>query len=142
MNSKSLGFTLVEIMVASVILFAVLSTVSMVYRGAILSSTKAAEHLQINAQVQPLLEQIETQVRAMSSTNQENLTFEGQSNQVKFEVSASLIDFRAAPDRFNPDSGEYIELPLKYKLWRIHLQLSYNNTNKSFTFTQLGWLDA
>lgn len=141
MNRKGAGFTLIEIMVASVILFMVLGTVSIVYRGALLSSSKASEHLLINAQVAPLLSLAESHIRSESKTEKEQLKLEGSSNDVRYSITASLIDFRSPPQRFDVDSGSYQTPPKKYKLWNVELMLTHNGITKNFVFKQLGWLD-
>ena len=50
-NKKSAGFTLLEVLLAAFILFLVITSVTLVYRGAILSSGKAERSLLISGSV-------------------------------------------------------------------------------------------
>ena len=63
------GFTLIEILVASVILFASLAVVSMIYRGAYLSSEKATQHVNISKVLPAVLSTIEYEIQQHSLTS-------------------------------------------------------------------------
>ena len=58
--SRQRGFTLLEVLLAGFILFMVLSSMTLVYRGALLSSEKASRALSIAAAL-PMIRVIVTQ---------------------------------------------------------------------------------
>jgi len=141
-KKESKGFTLVEVLVASLILFSVLATVSMVYRGAISSSTKATQHLKINSVIQALITHIEHEVNLNSKTDNNAIEYEGVMNGVSYKWKGKVAKFESAPQRFDLDSGNIVTPPKKFKLWDIDLFLEYKSTKKQFNFSQIGWNDA
>jgi prepilin-type N-terminal cleavage/methylation domain-containing protein len=138
---KHSGFTLVEVLVASVILFSVLASVSLIYRGAILSSEKASNHIAINAEVKQIIAQIEKIVLEKSKGQETHAEGQGKSNAVGYRWQASLERISSAPAKFDPDSGNFVTPPQKYKLWLVNIDLSLNKTTKHYVFYQLGWND-
>jgi len=63
-NNNQSGFTLIELLVATIILFMAMGAVSLIYRGAFISSEKASNHVNIVANVPALLSQIKQQVQS------------------------------------------------------------------------------
>jgi type II secretory pathway component PulJ len=142
MNKPSGGFTLVEVLVASVILFSVLAAVSLVYRGAITASTKATQHLVLNAEVRGIVIQIEEALYKVSLTEKDETSLEGKVNGVSFNWHAEVVDYRSAPQKFNVDIGQFVTPPKKYKLWQVTLELKHGGLTKQYQFFQLGWNDV
>jgi prepilin-type N-terminal cleavage/methylation domain-containing protein len=139
-NSK--GFTLIEILVASMILFASFATVALLYRGALLSSDKAANHLQISAVVPEVLGQVRKSIRMQGKQPLEQLQGSGAMWQVRFEWQAQLEEFKAPAPIFDVDTGQYIEQPAKYKLWLVDLTLDHDGTQREYSFEELSWNDS
>jgi len=135
------GFTLVEILVASVILFASIAMVSMVYRGAYISSEKADGHINITSVLPAILATIREDIRAQGNSNSTQLTQQNNMWDVDYNWSASLLQQKSAPERLDPDSGEFITPPKKYKLWQVDLTLKRNKLIKQYQFNELSWLN-
>lgn len=135
------GFTLIEVMVASVILFSVIATVSMVYRGAFLSSEKANSHINLASVLPAVLATIQQEVQACSRTSETEINQNSSAWQVNYQWSAKLLKYKAAPEKLDVDSGNYIKPPLKYKLWEVFLILELNGLSKQYTYNELGWTD-
>ncbi|MBQ4849241.1 type II secretion system protein J [Pseudoalteromonas sp. MMG012] len=142
MSKRQQGFTLVEVLVASVILFSVLAVVSLVYRGAITASVKATQHLKINAEARMLIVKIEQSILELSTSEINKTQQKGQVNGIEYIWKAQVIDFRSAPKKFDVDLGTFIVPPRKYKLWRVTLNLEHGGVSKELTFHQLGWNNA
>jgi len=135
------GFTLVEILVASVILFASIAMVSMVYRGAYISSDKADGHINITGVLPAVLATIRDDIRAKGNSNLTELKNEANMWDVNYQWQASLLQHKSAPRKFDPFNGGFVTPPKKYKLWQVDLTLKRNNLIKQYQFNELSWLN-
>jgi len=138
---KNSGFTLIEVMIASVILFSVIATVSMIYRGAFLSSEKANNHINITGVLPSVLAIVQQNIREQSKNSLTELREQGNAWQIKYQWSAKLLKFKSAPDKLDVDSGDFVKPPLKYKLWQVSLTLEAKGLTKQYSYNELGWTD-
>ncbi len=138
-KSEIAGFTLIEVMVAAVILFSVIATVSMVYRGAFLSSEKANNHINLTSVLPSVLENIKKDIQDVSLTNVTEVVQNSSAWLVKYQWKAKVIQFKSAPEKLDVDSGNFIIPPKKYKLWEIDLTLEFNGLVKQYRYNELGW---
>jgi len=135
------GFTLVEILVASVILFASIAMVSMVYRGAYISSDKADGHINITGVLPAVLATIRDDIRARGNSNLTELINEANMWDVNYQWQASLLQHKSPPKRYDLDSGSFVIPAKKYKLWQVDLTLKRDNLVKQYQFNELSWLN-
>lgn len=133
------GFTLIEVLVASVILFSSIATVSMIYRGAFMSSEKANTHITINGVLPSILSSIRHEVRSQANSEQTQLSGISSAWEVSYKWQATLQKFNSAPSRLDPNSGQLVTPPPKYKLWEITLDLQYGGITKIYQFNELSW---
>jgi prepilin-type N-terminal cleavage/methylation domain-containing protein len=133
------GFTLVEVLVASVILFSVIATVSMVYRGAFISSEKANNHIQMSAVLPSVLANIRDEIRKAGNSSVQEITGNNTSWNVSYLWQANLVAQKSAPEIIDVDSGNFITPPAKYKLWQVTLILKRNTFTKEYNFKELSW---
>jgi len=138
---KTSGFTLVEILVASVILFASIAMVSMVYRGAYISSDKADGHINITGVLPAVLATIRDDIRARGNSNLTELKNEANMWDVNYQWQASLLQHKSPPKRYDLDSGSFVIPAKKYKLWQVDLTLKRDNLVKQYQFNELSWLN-
>jgi len=141
LHNKSNGFTLVEVLVASVILFASIATVSMIYRGAFISSEKANKHINISGVLPSILATIREDIRQQGNSTRTDLKNESTAWQVSYRWQASLVGYKAAPPFFYPDIGKMSNPPQKFKLWSVQLILEYSGLTKHYQFHELSWND-
>lgn len=134
---KSRGFTLIEVLVASFILFLVIAAITMVYRGATLSSFKAQRVLQFSALVGPISEQVRIEVR--NSEQGSELNGQGKMGGIDYTWQANLVEQSTAPLRYNVDSGEYEAGDKIFGLVLIDLQLKLNNGIRDYQFHEVHW---
>jgi len=139
---KIQGFTLIEIMVSAVILFSVIATVSMVYRGAFISSEKAAKSIEIVGVLPSILATLREDIRQQGKSSLTELNHSDNVWGVNYNWKAKLIDFKSAPEKFDVDSGKFITPPKKYKLWQVTLTLEKNGLSKQYQLKELSWLDV
>ncbi len=133
------GFTLVEVLVASVILFSVIATVSMVYRGAFLSSEKANNHINISGVLPSVLANIRTGIRDNSLEN--SLTGKSEAWGVNYQWQARVIEQKYPPKKYDAFTQQLTKAKIYYKLWQVNLILEYNGLTKQHVFKELSWVN-
>jgi len=133
---KAKGFTLIEVLVSSFILFLVLAAITMVYRGALLSSNKAERTLKFSSMVEPISEQIRLQLQ--SSTNNE---FQGQGSmgEVTFKWVAEQEFSKKAPALLDAEAGSLTQGSKIFRLWHVSLTLQLNNATREYYFKEVSW---
>lgn len=136
-NNK--GFTLIEILVASVILFSTIAIVTVIYKNAMLVSEKANNHVVISGFVPIMLSNIRQEIRGQGDIETQLLKGSGNSWGVDYRWSANLIEFKSAAVRYDPDTGKDVSYPAKYKLWNVILNLNLNGTQQQHQFKELSW---
>lgn len=135
------GFTLIEILVATVILFTSIATVSVIYKGAYLSAEKANAHVTISGVIPMVLNNIRQDIRAQGNSELTELSGKELAWGVNYNWSAAQIAFKAPPDVYDPDNGNMLSSPNKYKLWQVDLIVSYKVARKSYQYNELSWND-
>lgn len=138
--SKSKGFTLIEILVASIILFSVIATTSLVYRTAVTSSLKAEEHLYFTGVMPSIVTNIAEEVLELGQEDLDTLEGSGSALDVKYQWKASLLTFERAPEKLDVDSGNFVTPEKKYKLWQIELLLERNGKKIMYQYNELSWV--
>ncbi|WP_286271764.1 type IV pilus modification PilV family protein [Thalassotalea hakodatensis] len=133
----SRGFTLIEVLVASFILFLVIASITLVYRGAILSSGKAERTLLFSAAVETISESIKANIQA--SNQQEIMEDQGQWGRVTFSWIAKPAYISAPPERISLASGELEKSINQFVLWNIELQLSIDKAIREYHFNEVSW---
>ena len=136
---KIKGFTLIEVLVATVILISSLAAISMVYRGAFVSSEKADNHMIISGVIPSVLSSIQQEIRANDQSDL--LQGEGRAWDTEYRWQANLVDFKSAPARFDVESRKLVTPAKRYKLWQVTLSLTYNNMSKDYQYNELSWIN-
>jgi len=140
-NNRTHGFTLIEVMVASVILFSVIATVSMIYRGAFISSEKANNHINITSVLPSVLAIIRDDIRNKENAKATLLTNKANVWQVNYQWQANVVEQKFPPKKFDPFTSELTNSPKKYKLWQVQLSLESNGLSKSYSFNEISWVN-
>jgi prepilin-type N-terminal cleavage/methylation domain-containing protein len=135
--SRNRGFTLIEVLVASFIMFLVIASVTMVYRGAILSSGKAERTLLFSSKAESISEQIRIQIQ--SSNEQAEIQGQGSMGKVNYSWSATPIRVAKAPAQFNLALGEMDSGKTVFRLWNITLTLTLGLATRSYQFSEVSW---
>lgn len=135
--NKSAGFTLIEVMIAGVILIISLATMTLVYRGAALSSQKAADNIEFSASVGLIFNTIQGRVRGANAV--EPVSGEGVIEGVKYHWTSRLIEKKGAADRLDPESGEFQAQPERFYLWDIQLIVERGSKQRTYHYKELSW---
>tara|TARA_B110000046_G_C12725676_1_gene286454 strand:- start:114 stop:524 length:411 start_codon:yes stop_codon:yes gene_type:complete len=129
------GFTLLEVLLAGFILFITITAMTMVYRGAILTSSKAEASLTMSAALPFIRPLVTDQIRA--KTEPDDRLGAGQYGTVNYSWTA-IVSHRGRP------SLEMLEVNgagdvYEYLLWNVQLTLSLNNRVEKYIFQEMTW---
>jgi len=131
--SKQRGFTLMEVLVAGIILFLVITTVTLIYRGAVLSSTKAESAVIINGSLPAIINLVQAQIQSDMQAEKTQISGEDSFGKVNYQWRARLLSAKGALPRYVP-GGSPVEQPKRYKLWGVELQIHYQGSTREFSY--------
>ena len=128
------GFSLLEALIASFILFIVLVGVSRLFSTATNSSIQATKNSALNYQVVPILESIRVQLhqqkKRSGSGRWQNIEYRWQANE---DLEKNAISS-------NVDSlGTDAQRGAKIKLFKVSLWVSYQGIEKQFEYREVSW---
>ena len=138
MNKSSQGFTLLEILVASTILFSSIAVVSLIFKTSYVASEKATIHVEQAGIIKALVTSIQLTIREKTQQNTNNLNGSGVIWGVPYEWQAELIANKPPPNKFNADTGNVESYSARYKLWNVVLSTGKNN-KRQFEYNELSW---
>ncbi|XQW85901.1 PulJ/GspJ family protein [Thalassotalea piscium] len=133
------GFTLIEVLVATVILIISITVVSMIYRGAYIGSEKANNHIMIKTALPAILATVRSEIRQRSNSNDTQLEGRNKVWDTQYYWTAQLKEFKSPPAHMDVDAGGFVTPDKKYKLWEVALTLTMKQTTKSYQFKELSW---
>lgn len=132
------GFTLIETLLAGLILFAVLAVASMSYSGAMGSSLKAQNRIEMAKSVPFILEKLRLDMRQRSQQSN-NMSGNGQIMGTTYSWQAVIKQRGAAPSQLNQFTGKFEEGPKRFKLWEINLKLEYKGYETTKLVHEVTW---
>ena len=139
--ATSKGFTLIEVLVATVIMISSIAAITMIYRGVIVSSERAAANIQISSVVEATLGEIKEQIQTLSDKEITNLNGNGSQLNISYSWSAELLNFEAAPPTYDIDQARLIQPEEKYMLWSVTVSFSHKNVRKEYSYREVSWLE-
>ncbi len=136
MVRQQAGFSLVETLVAAMILFAVLSSAFLAFQGSILASAKAQSRIELLASVPLIRIDISQRLRSTS-----NLSGRGVVGLFRYSWSATP---RVVGSAFNQSLGNApspSSEDREFILWDVVFQVESSDSQRKFTFVELAWSD-
>ena len=134
----SRGFTLLEVLLSAFILFLVLTSSTLVYRGALLSSGKAEQALKLTEVVLPVRRIISDQIQSgigdfnqMSGNRQGQGSFGG----VEYDWVAVLSLVSTQNQTVVEEEGPR----LKFFLWSVDVRLREGRAVRKYRFSEISW---
>ncbi|CCQ10319.1 hypothetical protein PALB_11840 [Pseudoalteromonas luteoviolacea B = ATCC 29581] len=137
---KHSAFTLLEVLIASVILFSAIALMTVIYRGSLNASNTASAHLKLNTPVRSIIQEIKSEITNLDPTVSDVKGNEGVAFGVKYSWSATIAKSGFPPKQFDPDMGSFIDAKNEFRLWNVTLELEYNNKKKVYSYQELGWV--
>lgn len=135
MNSNLRGFTLIEVLIASLIMFISLGVFTSVYRGALISSEKAELNISRSNSVYLILERISSDLKVNHMKNE----MEGEGNvlKVNYQWKAKVSQMSKPPARYFGSERSQVDHVMK--LWNIELVVIKNGSRKSYNYVEKSW---
>lgn len=132
------GFTLIEVLIAMTILFALVTTGLVAFQNAQNNSQRATRVIKLLNQVEYIKHSIKAELLQNPMATAGTGSFAGVSYQWQAETTALL----AAPPTIDPDSGVDTVPEPRFRLAQISLTLSLGSTERQFYYQELTWLAA
>jgi prepilin-type N-terminal cleavage/methylation domain-containing protein len=130
------GFTLVEVLIAATILFAVMTAATEAYRGALESSRRAEATVRVLTPL-PL---VTAAVRdALRSNPRERLEGEGELLGVPYRFAARTLRYGAPPTRFDPTQEDFRVYEPRFRLYDVQLEMGRGTGRRTFAYQELAW---
>nr|WP_206484699.1 prepilin-type N-terminal cleavage/methylation domain-containing protein [Thalassotalea sp. G2M2-11] len=148
MNYKSVvaknhkGFTLIEVLVAAMILFSSLAIISVIYRSALIASDKAEKHVNIANIVPNILTNVQLDIRSQANQDNKFISGKGADWGAEYSWSANLIDYKSPLPVYDIDTGNFTEKAKKYKYWQVSLIVFIGKTQQQFSYNEVSWNDS
>lgn len=128
-----------EVLVAGFIMFLVIATTTLIYRGAVLSSHKAERSIYINGLVPVIADTIQAEIRLKGQGNVEELSGNASMGEADYSWTAKMIDFQAAPPQMLPEAGLSVDQNKRFKLWQVELDASYKEYERQYRYVEFSW---
>ncbi|REL26106.1 prepilin-type N-terminal cleavage/methylation domain-containing protein [Thalassotalea euphylliae] len=143
------GFTLLEVLIASLILFATIAVVSILFKSSFIASEKAQQKLEHTAVVPAVLSVISQEIQEKTTATAKELGNKGQMWGVNYHWQANEVAFKAPPDKFDQETGNTENQDNRYKLWQVELTLGSDNTSAKgnepgslqYRYKEVSWLN-
>ena len=134
------GFTLVEVLIAAVIMFTVLATATLALRGALVASERASRTTELLAPLPLITSTIRDSLRDTArATPTPEHSGAGALFGVDYWFRAELIRSGAPPPRFDPAAQDFIEYAPRFGLYDVELTLEREGETSSFIYQELAW---
>lgn len=134
------GFTLIEVLIAAVIMFTVLATATVSLRGAMHASERASRKTELLAPLSWITPTIRERLREYPGDNlATERSGEGVVFGVEYRFHASLVRSGAPPSRFDVDAAEFIEYAPRFGLYDVELELEREGEKSRFVYQELAW---
>jgi Tfp pilus assembly protein PilV len=135
-NNKG-GFTLIEVLLAGVILIISVSAMTLIYRTATISSLKASNSVKFQGNISLIIQTIQNSIRNGKAINP--LSGEGRIDDVFYTWRSVLSEKSGAPARFSVNKNGLDVQPDKFYLWDVYLTVEMASVTKTYEYKELSW---
>ncbi len=128
-----------EVLIAGFILFLVISTTTLIYRGAVLSSHKAERSIYVNGLLPLIIDSIDSDIQ--SNGQDKTLSLNGRDGMglSSYTWSAEVIDYQAPPQRSVAESGITEAQAKRFKLWQVIVNVEYDDYQREYRYLETSW---
>ena len=130
------GFTLLEVLIASTILFAALAVASETYRSTLMASSRSQTVVEMLTPLPLITSSIRNQLR---SNPVERLEGGADMMGVQFNWQAETVRYEPPPSRFDPDELDFKTYPPRFRLYDVRLELQLRGQNRVYLYQEIAW---
>lgn len=134
---KQTGFTLIETLIASVIMFTAIGLAVLAYQSSNKAVEASEQTLLMLTPVPLLLDTIEQRLQNVPA---QRYSEAGTALGIAYQWTAEPAAMFAPESRFDPERGDFVQYSPRYVMYNIRLELSVGNRVKTFEYQRLGWL--
>lgn len=139
-RQRQRGFTLVEVLIAAVIMFTVLATATLSLRGAMTASERASRTTELLAPLPWITTTIRDNLREkVNDMATPEHSGEGVLFGVDYRFRAELVRLGAPPPRFDAVAADFIEYSPRFGLYDVELTLEREGETSRFIYQELAW---
>ncbi|WP_462170288.1 PulJ/GspJ family protein [Pseudoalteromonas xiamenensis] len=139
-RSRALGFTLLEVLVAAVILFSCVMSITLVYRTSLLSAEKAIGKLQQASIVPSTLELVQLEMRRNNKPEiGQIIKGNGEQFGIPYYFNAQVIKLASPPDKLDYSTGGMEKYPNKFVLYKVTLEIGIK-AKLIYEYNEIAWL--
>ena len=129
------GFTLIEVLVASLIAFISLSAFTLVFRGAIIASEKAESALLTTSIATVVTSDISSEIASNKIEN--SLSGKGELLEGTYFWEAKVVDTIKPPARFV--GAEISQAEHRLKKWKVSFNVTINGRSREYQYEEISW---
>jgi prepilin-type N-terminal cleavage/methylation domain-containing protein len=130
------GFTLIEVLIAAVILFTVIAVASQGYTVALGASRRAERVVELLTPLPLITNNVRNAIRASRLPSVDG---DGELLGVRYRFEARTAAFGAPPARFDPDVGQFREYRPRIRLYDVALTLRRGDVARRYSYQELSW---
>lgn len=129
------GFSLLEVLLAGFILFSVLATTTLVYRGALIASGKAEITLEMVSAASSIKRIVREEFREGILAG---ITVgRGEFGELSYLWTATVV-FEGQPEPLMQEEG-FLGADFRYLLWHISFEVQRGDIRRSYYFREISW---
>ena len=140
MVKQNRGFTLVEVLIASVILFMSVAVVSEIFRTSFVASEKAELRIAEAGLVPAMVNLIQEDIRQQTTAKTKALSGEGVLWGKAYRWQAERLAFAAPIDRYDVDTGKEQSYGKRYLLWQVSMSVGVEPKVRHYQFKEFSWV--
>jgi len=135
--NRQAGFTLIEVLIAATLMFAVIAVAAETYRGALLASRRAENVVGMLAPLPLIVAAVRSSLRDEPVERKDGAS---ELMGVSYRYEATTSRFGAPPRQFSPDVGRFVEYAPRFRLYDVRLTLRYQGQERVYVYQELAWL--
>ena len=131
------GFTLIEVLIASIILFLFLAIASQAFSQSAVASEKAERAAKVAALLPLLTDNIRAQMVLGQSLAEQNGG--GELFEMHYQWQAQRIERRGAPKHLDPAVDGYKTYPDRFNLWQVAVTITVKSYQRTWQYKEITW---
>lgn len=140
MKRASRGLTVVEVLIAAVMIFSVMTVVSEGYRASLLASRKSTELEALLAPLPLVLNRVRSDLRDGVAKDRTEFQNDGTILSVEYRYIARSEKFKPPMSGYDFATDQIRDYAPRYHLFHVMLTLKFGSTERSFEYRELAWL--
>ncbi|MCJ8269534.1 MAG: type II secretion system GspH family protein [Psychrosphaera sp.] len=134
---KNSGFTLLEVLISTIILFLFITMASQAFSQAAQSSLKAERAVKVASLVPLLMENIRGKILAVDTLG--DVGGQGQMLDMQYQWQAKILQRKAPASRFDPSTMDFKDYKKRFNLWSVEVVITLGKYQRSWQYEEISW---